>query len=147
VSQSAEFEVVDAYDACWRFRRADGYFWQWGVKAGTDDAEDHDMVEVWRSVPNGDGDIEPVRFFPHAATVGDCDPDFTIDRLALRVRPHPRWFDGEAVNLAAAAADAGEWLALIDHAHATGRWRFSTPYTAEKLAACREALKQHLGGR
>ncbi len=57
----------------------------------------------------------------------------------------PAW-DGEgvAMNLAAAAMDAGEWLALIERLHSAGRWPFSEPDSLAKLQGCRASLAAQL---
>ena len=53
---------------------------------------------------------------------------------------------GEATTLAAAAADAGEWLALIERLHDNGRgpWKFSDPESAGKLRGCRASLHKFI---
>lgn len=63
----------------------------------------------------------------------------TIDELG--------WDDaGEATTLAAAAADADEWLALIEQLHNNGRgpWKFSDPESAGKLRGCRASLHRFI---
>ena len=63
----------------------------------------------------------------------------TIDELG--------WDDaGEATTLAAAAADADEWLALIERLHNNGRgpWKFSDPESAGKLSGCRASLHRFI---
>ena len=54
--------------------------------------------------------------------------------------------DGEATTLAAAAADADEWLALIERLHNNGRgpWKFSDPESLGKLKGCRASLKRFI---
>lgn len=53
----------------------------------------------------------------------------------------PKWNnDGEAVNLEAAAADAGVWLEMMERFVINGTWRFSLPDTLERLRACRNSL-------
>jgi len=54
--------------------------------------------------------------------------------------------DGEATTLAAAAADADEWLALIERLHNNGRgpWKFSDPESLEKLKGCRASLHKFI---
>jgi len=54
------------------------------------------------------------------------------------------WAAGAPVNLAAAAEDADEWLALIERLHEAGRWQFSQRDTLSKLQGCRRALRSHL---
>jgi len=63
----------------------------------------------------------------------------TIDELG--------WDDaGEATTLAAAAADADKWLALIERLHDNGRgpWKFSDPESAGKLSGCRASLHRFI---
>ena len=63
----------------------------------------------------------------------------TIDELG--------WDDaGEATTLAAAAADADEWLALIERLHDNGRgpWKFSDPASIGNLKGCRAALNRFI---
>lgn len=59
----------------------------------------------------------------------------------------PQWDDetGVAVNLQAAAEDADAWLELIQRLHGAGKWPFSQPDSAQKLAGCRAALREQLG--
>lgn len=54
--------------------------------------------------------------------------------------------DGEATTLAAAAADADEWLALIERLNKNGRgpWKFSDPESAENLRVCRASLHKFI---
>jgi hypothetical protein len=54
------------------------------------------------------------------------------------------WAAGVPVNLAAAAEDADEWLALIERLNEAGRWQFSERDTLSKLQGCRRALRSHL---
>ena len=53
---------------------------------------------------------------------------------------------GEATTLAAAAANAGEWLALIERLHNNGRgpWKFSDPASIGNLKGCRAALHRFI---
>ena len=53
---------------------------------------------------------------------------------------------GEATTLAAAAADADEWLALIERLNKNGRgpWKFSDPESAENLRVCRASLHKFI---
>ena len=46
----------------------------------------------------------------------------------------------------AAAADADEWLALIERLHNNGRgpWKFSDPESAGKLRGCRASLHRFI---
>lgn len=63
----------------------------------------------------------------------------TIDELG--------WDDaGEATTLVAAAADADEWLALIERLHnnGCGPWKFSDPDSAVKLRGCRASLRRFI---
>jgi hypothetical protein len=69
-SMTDEFEIIDRYNARWRYKYSAGYSWAWGIKAGTLDAQDHEMVEVWLS--DDDGESKCVAYFPKAAMVGDC---------------------------------------------------------------------------
>lgn len=54
--------------------------------------------------------------------------------------------DGEATTLAAAAADADEWLALMERLYNNGRgpWKFSDPKSAENLRVCRASLHKFI---
>lgn len=68
-------------------------------------------------------------------------------RAALAAAPAaaPAWDDnGVATNLAAAAMDASEWLALIERLHAAGRWPFSEADSLAKLQGCRASLAPQL---
>lgn len=70
---------------------------------------------------------------------GDC-------RQVLRTLPDAsvhcaRWVDGVPWNMAAAALDADEWLALIERLNDAGRWPLSESDSRAKLAACRRALQ------
>jgi hypothetical protein len=56
----------------------------------------------------------------------------------------PEWQDGEPANLAAAAADAGVWLGLIESCVQSGAWHFGRPDSMAKLQGCRAALRKHL---
>lgn len=56
----------------------------------------------------------------------------------------PQWTDGHAVNLAAAAQDAGVWLEMMEKFVLLGRWHFSEADTMAKLQGCRAALQKHL---
>lgn len=56
----------------------------------------------------------------------------------------PSWTDGIPDNLAAAAADASEWLALIERCVQAGRWHFGLPDSLSKLQACMAQLDLHL---
>lgn len=56
----------------------------------------------------------------------------------------PSWTDGIPDNLAAAAADASEWLALIERCVQAGRWRFGKPDSMGRLRACIAQLDRHL---
>ena len=83
-----EIEVIDRYGARWRYKRAEGYYWAWGLLAGTFDAQDHDMVEIWRtSEPDDEG--ECVMCFPQAACVGDVTTNTCLN-FNLREVPDAR---------------------------------------------------------
>lgn len=56
----------------------------------------------------------------------------------------PSWTNGTPDNLAAAAADAGEWLDLIERCVLSGHWNFSLPDSLLKLRGCIEQLERHL---
>lgn len=59
----------------------------------------------------------------------------------------PSWDSaGQPTNLAAAAADAGEWLALIERLVASGAWKFGQPDSMERLRGCRAQLARLLPG-
>ena len=67
--------------------------------------------------------------------------------LAMKTIDELGWDDaGEATTLAAAAADADEWLALIEQLHNNGRgpWKFSDPESAGKLRGCRASLHRFI---
>lgn len=75
-----EFEVIDQYGARWRYKRSEGYHWTWGMLAGTIDADDKDMVEVWMiDLDDPDADAECVAHFPRAAMVGDVTPNTCLN--------------------------------------------------------------------
>ncbi len=70
----------------------------------------------------------------------------SLNRKAGSPATTPKWSAaGEPDNLAAAAADAGEWLALIERAHAAGRWKFSQSDSLSRLQGCRTMLQKYLG--
>lgn len=52
----------------------------------------------------------------------------------------PVWVEGRPANLAAAAKDADEWLALIQRLNDAGHWKFSEPDSRARLDGCRAAL-------
>ena len=52
----------------------------------------------------------------------------------------PGWVDGNPVNLEAAAADALEWLLLVERLVDGGRWQLGLPGSRDKLRGCREHL-------
>lgn len=57
----------------------------------------------------------------------------------------PAWNDaGQPANLAAAAADAEEWLLLMGRLVDAGAWKLSRPENREKLRHCRAQLRKFL---
>lgn len=56
----------------------------------------------------------------------------------------PKWEAGVPANLEAAAADAGEWLELIERCVLSRRWNFNLPESLPKLRGCIEQLELHL---
>ena len=80
-----EFEVIDRYGARWRYKRSEGYGWQFAVE---DDEQtlNHNMVEVFHA---DDDELQVVKRFPFAALVGDVTPD-TAMNLNLR-EIEPEW--------------------------------------------------------
>lgn len=86
----------------------------------------------WLAHPNGSK--------PESVNAEMLEPAMkTIDELG--------WDDaGEATTLAAAAADADEWLALIERLHNNGRgpWKFSDPESAGNLSGCRASLHRFI---
>lgn len=59
-------------------------------------------------------------------------------------KEQPQWLEGVPSNLAAAAADAWEWLELLERMIATGRWKFGQPNSQRRLHNCREQLARFL---
>lgn len=61
-----------------------------------------------------------------------------------RRKVKPSWTDGIPDNLAAAAADASEWLVLIERCVQSGAWHFNKPDSMIRLQACIAQLDRHL---
>lgn len=81
-----EFEIVDRYGARWRYKRAEGYRWCWGLIPGTD-LDNHDLAEVWLCPPDDpDAEGELVAEFPVPAACGDVTPNTCLN-FNLRERP------------------------------------------------------------
>lgn len=74
----------------------------------------------------------------------DPSPELLLIHAMHMLEQRASWLDGEPQNLQAAAADADEWLALIERLHAAGRWQFSESDSRYKLACCRDALQRFL---
>lgn len=62
----------------------------------------------------------------------------------LPAPPGAMWDDGEPANLLAAAADALEWLRLLELCIDRGVWRPSQKDTRGKLRSCRMNLQAAL---
>ncbi len=72
-----EFEVVDAYGARWRYKRAEGYSWQFALREGSTELQDKSTVEVLHT--DEDGDYMVVATFPRIAMVGDVTPNTCLN--------------------------------------------------------------------
>lgn len=104
---NAEIEVIDRYGARWRYKRAEGYSWAFGLVAGTNDEDDLNMVEVWHE--DADGDTECIAHFPYAAMAGYVTEN-TAHNLNLR-EIEPEWAREKAAGRARLiAAIPTSWL-------------------------------------
>jgi hypothetical protein len=68
------------------------------------------------------------------------------DSNSSKTSTAPEWVDGIPANLEAAAADALEWLLLVERCVDRGVWSFSQPDSRNKLRCARMSLQQMLNG-
>lgn len=85
-----DFMVVDQHGGVWVYQRTRGYHWAWALHPGTVDADNHDLLEVWRiEVGNPDAEAEQVALFPRPAMVGEIDPDVPFKPRGVPSPIHP----------------------------------------------------------
>lgn len=78
---------------------------------------------------------------------GDPHGECTAEIERLKANMSFEWDEsGEPMTFGAAAADADEWMALIERLHNEGRgpWKFSDSTSLEKLRGCRNNLRRFL---
>lgn len=77
-----EIEVIDQYGARHRFP-ADRHHYEWRLKHGTMDIEDHEFLDVFRRCSDVEDDFIVISTFPRPAMVGLVTDD-TTQLLPLR---------------------------------------------------------------
>ena len=77
-----EIEIIDQYNARHRFP-AEGHYYEWRLKPGTMDIEDHEFLDVFRRCQGDEDEFEVISTFPRPAMVG-LVTDTTAQLLPLR---------------------------------------------------------------
>ena len=77
-----EIEVIDQYGARHRFP-AEGHYYEWRLKPGTMDIEDHEFLDIYRRCSDVEDEFEVISTFPRPAMVG-LVTDTTAQLLPLR---------------------------------------------------------------